>query len=241
MRLAFSKGAGPTFLSFAMCGASALTTWRESICSRVGSHVSPTVQPESGKVPPTIVTSGLSSSESFASFGPDGSWLKMSQDYYQVMMDGSLEPFLGTWPRSGTMRNGNAFRRRPLVRRIFGTGSTSWPTPTVHGMEGRNTRYAQGGTPLSAAVRMWPTPNATDGEKAPKTFGRGNPSLPMAATIAEMYPTPTASDATGGPAYSKPPSREGGFSLKEITPGPLNPMWVEWLMGFPLGWTDLED
>jgi hypothetical protein len=23
--------------------------------------------------------------------------------------------------------------------------------------------------------------------------------------------------------------------------GQLNPMWVEWLMGFPLGWTDLED
>jgi hypothetical protein len=23
--------------------------------------------------------------------------------------------------------------------------------------------------------------------------------------------------------------------------GHLNPTWVEWLMGFPLGWTDLED
>jgi hypothetical protein len=22
--------------------------------------------------------------------------------------------------------------------------------------------------------------------------------------------------------------------------GKLNPMWVEWLMGFPTGWTDLE-
>ena len=25
------------------------------------------------------------------------------------------------------------------------------------------------------------------------------------------------------------------------TAGKLNPMWVEWLMGFPLGWTDCED
>jgi len=23
--------------------------------------------------------------------------------------------------------------------------------------------------------------------------------------------------------------------------GMLNPTWVEWLMGFPIGWTDLED
>ena len=22
--------------------------------------------------------------------------------------------------------------------------------------------------------------------------------------------------------------------------GPLNPTWVEWLMGWPLGWTDLK-
>jgi hypothetical protein len=23
-------------------------------------------------------------------------------------------------------------------------------------------------------------------------------------------------------------------------PGSLNPQWVEWLMGYPAGWTDLE-
>jgi hypothetical protein len=31
---------------------------------------------------------------------------------------------------------------------------------------------------------------------------------------------------------------------KMVTPqelnGPLNPVWVEWLMGWPLGWTDLK-
>ena len=25
---------------------------------------------------------------------------------------------------------------------------------------------------------------------------------------------------------------------KELTGGSLNPTWVEWLMGWPLGWTD---
>ncbi len=32
--------------------------------------------------------------------------------------------------------------------------------------------------------------------------------------------------------------------LAELTPwgvrGRLNPAWVEWLMGFPIGWTDLD-
>jgi DNA (cytosine-5)-methyltransferase 1 len=30
-------------------------------------------------------------------------------------------------------------------------------------------------------------------------------------------------------------------SMRAGNGGKLNPMWVEWLMGFPLGWTDLED
>jgi hypothetical protein len=38
--------------------------------------------------------------------------------------------------------------------------------------------------------------------------------------VPAMLPTPTSQDAIGGK---------------------LNPQWVEWLMGFPIGWTDLED
>ena len=35
--------------------------------------------------------------------------------------------------------------------------------------------------------------------------------------------------------------RSAGPSLAEVSGGSLNPTWVEWLMGFPVGWTDLED
>jgi hypothetical protein len=31
-----------------------------------------------------------------------------------------------------------------------------------------------------------------------------------------------------------------GSNVNGVTGGPLNPMWVEWLMGWPLGWTDLK-
>ena len=116
-----------------------------------------------------------------------------------------------------------------------------WPTPRARETGDYQQENGRRKLTLTGAAKRWPTPNATDGEKAPKTFVGGNPSLPMAVTLAERYPTPTASDATGGPAYSKPPSLEGGFLLREITPGPLNPTWVEWLLGFPPGWTDLED
>ena len=34
--------------------------------------------------------------------------------------------------------------------------------------------------------------------------------------------------------------RGGGQNLATSVGGLLNPMWVEWLMGFPIGWTDLS-
>jgi hypothetical protein len=54
-----------------------------------------------------------------------------------------------------------------------------------------------------------------------------------------MFPTPTVedSDNNGGPAqYSR-----NSLPLNAIVGGALNPTWVEWLMGFPCGWTDLGD
>ena len=48
------------------------------------------------------------------------------------------------------------------------------------------------------------------------------------------WPTPRAfmhKDAT----YDR-----GKHNLGEVVGGQLNPTWVEWLMGWPLGWTDLK-
>lgn len=72
-----------------------------------------------------------------------------------------------------------------------------------------------------------------------------------------IYPTPTASDSNGtGPMGSR--SVEHDLEWKNLrgcvlyaTPcrgdatgtdvsGQLNPEWVEWLMGFPAGWSELE-
>jgi hypothetical protein len=53
-----------------------------------------------------------------------------------------------------------------------------------------------------------------------------------------MLPTPTVQDASnnGGPSqYSR-----NSLPLNAVVSGALNPQWVEWLMGFPDGWTDLS-
>jgi hypothetical protein len=115
------------------------------------------------------------------------------------------------------MRNGIAYRLPPLVPRIFGTESSFWPTPRA--TEIPNGKNVQGGLGLTSKVLSgWiPTPRAADGK-----------------------------GATSPTAAAKARERIGGCNLPEFAAesaggGKLNPMWVEWLMGFPLGWTDCED
>jgi hypothetical protein len=86
---------------------------------------------------------------------------------------------------------------------------------------------------------LWGTPRAGMGRSPACHYDRGKWNLEEqvgAAEYAKMWPTPTAQDAknNGSPSQmvrnTKPLNAEVG--------GQLNPMWVEWLMGWPLGWTD---
>jgi len=58
-----------------------------------------------------------------------------------------------------------------------------------------------------------------------------------------LWPTPDASDR-GAPKQwtgTRPSGTKESKTLQAAAGGRLNPEWVEWLMGFPEGWTDLED
>jgi len=85
---------------------------------------------------------------------------------------------------------------------------------------------------------LWPTPKASAAgpDFAKTTRSKTGISL---ATAAAMYPTPTVQDASnnGGPSQYE----RNSLPLNAVAGGALNPTWVEWLMGFPLGWTDLGD
>jgi len=82
---------------------------------------------------------------------------------------------------------------------------------------------------------LWPTPTVQDSanDGGPSQFRRN--SLPLNAAV-KMWPTPVADD-TG---YRRESYAQGGTALSTVAGGQLNPTWVEWLMGFPIGWTDFE-
>ena len=100
---------------------------------------------------------------------------------------------------------------------------------------------------LGVKVRMmFPTPTASDGVRTNLTYGAGN--LTLKGKVAMMLPTPTAREPNdvglnldrgrySNDTLTRKVSNQEGLK----NGGRLNPEWVEWLMGWPIGWTDCED
>jgi len=136
--------------------------------------------------------------------------------------------------RSGSMRNGIVYPQPPLALATGAIEFGLWPTPRA--CDGRGgadfAAFRRGKSPtLPAVARLFPTPTAT--------ANAGCPSMQKWAAHRRLFPTPSATDWKGA---SKPGQRRGqlGDPAMQVVPagGQLNPTWVEWLMGFPLGHTD---
>ena len=194
------------------------TTFGHSTASRgeassTSSPVASRVRTSASREKETASTgSGLDCGErwlaSFARFDRDSrSWKT-----HQLSLVEDSASFSETWPRSGTMRNGESWERPTLALLIGGSESGSlltWATPTVKGNYNRRGASAASGDGLATQVK---------------------------ARV--MLPTPTCQDAAnnGGPSQH----RRATTPLNAVVGGALNPVWVEWLMGWPLKWTALD-
>jgi hypothetical protein len=125
---------------------------------------------------------------------------------------GAWEPLSGSWPRAGMTVNGIAFRLPPSARPIIAIVSGLLPTPTVHGNYNRAGLSKHSGNGLATVLRLLlPTPRASPNEN-------------------RQY-KPTPSQLAG----------KHGRSQAATIGGPVNPLWLEWYMGYPAQWTDVED
>lgn len=85
---------------------------------------------------------------------------------------------------------------------------------------------------------LWPTPIASDTGSRTKPYAQGGTPLSLAA---KTWPTPCARDyRSPGKTRRERTGGSQGENLPQIVGGQLNPTWVEWLMGWPIGWTDLK-
>ena len=150
-----------------------------------------------------------------------------------------------TWPRSGMTAGGQCWELPTLALPTSETGSGVWVgTPTTGdalGSTGLSERFrTKTPTPLEF-VNMWPTPTSslgTNGGRVTPAKAREGGTL-IEALSARTFATPTARDWRSGKA-SQATHDKNSRPLSEQIGGSLNPTWVEWLMGWPIGWTDLK-
>jgi len=82
--------------------------------------------------------------------------------------------------------------------------------------------------------------NATNAENG---HTHSTMTVPMDVRIVDMklWPTPSANeDAAGQPGANMQPMLGNHPDVRNTGTGTLNPEFVEWLMGFPIGFTDLD-
>ena len=119
---------------------------------------------------------------------------------------------------------------RGIKEKGFGLSDAMYPTPTQDSASERTKKYKQGGTPLTMAVKMYPTPNAT------------NINTPQSNRVER-----TKSGGFILRKKNKPHMTYGArlqdameFLEKPKVGGKLNPTFVEFLMGYPMNWTKIE-
>ena len=134
----------------------------------------------------------------------------------QCSLFGGLSEFSETWPRWGSMRSGACWEQPTLAHRTVESGCGSWQTPSVEDAS------------RAGSASAWSEWTET-----------GRTTCCRLRNQVAACPTPSANDWKGS---SKPGQRRGQLTDPAVglipAGGHLNPTWVEWLMGWPLGWTD---
>lgn len=137
------------------------------------------------------------------------SWKTHQCSLFEGLMSCSV-----TWPKWGLMQDGECWEHTTLVRPTSATAFGLWPTPTVCGLYNRKGASKTSGDGLATAVRRFPTPTASAAKGWSRNHNRANTNDRLDYTV----------------------EREAS---KKAVIGRLNPTWVEWLMGWPIGWTGL--
>ncbi len=161
----------------------------------------------------------------------------------------------GSWPSpmrkpgGGSVMDGGSNSRKAAKARGM------WPTPNVpnrgpESPESKKRRPNSGGIDLQTAVKTCPTPTVGDAKSARNSTAQRNKLPPTGihagdtlVDYVEKFPTPSARDWKSSNASPETMERNARPLNELVTSGAggqLNPTWVEWLMGWPLGWTDLQ-
>ena len=197
---------------------------------------------ESKKGKTTTVTSGLRCS------GLSESCARIASSVRMYLESSRLPPgrWSRTWSAQAITSSCSILKLRLSELGTEDRECSLWPTPTAldPAKEKMKSTQQKGESrhslDLPQAVKLWPTPRANEYKDTLQSVppsrlkDPGKCNLTQAIAMERLFTTPCAADTRG---------THGGDnhrSLRTDAAGQLNPTWVEWHMGFPPGWTDLN-
>jgi hypothetical protein len=207
--------------------------------------------PDASKPKPIPATSGHTSAISSAS----SSHASVSLKTYPTIYVWDLNKSTMTYDHWVTALRRACLRRKKSALLTKEKGSSSWPTPRAHEPGSTSPGYRKG---LAETARNWLTPRATDSGEKQETFqarmaDRTDQAFSSLTAQAKAWPTPMARDWKDTPGMKHRKTQQislsalayhsGHHAPENTMPGSpsqlrLNPAFTEWLMGWPIGWTD---
>ena len=159
-------------------------------------------------------------------FDPSLSFWRTSQTSLALGLERSLE----TLPASATMQSGACWARRTLEAHTSVNAGGVWPTPTVCGNGNRKGAGPKSGDGLGTMAAMfvtgaWGTPRASDSREG------ADGTAPINGYLGRQ--TVAWARATPGDLLTR-----AGMTLENV--GPLSPLFAEWVLGWPIGHTELR-
>jgi hypothetical protein len=222
------------------------------------SPVSLSLSPGSAAARQTTATSGLRCAALLGYSSPGGSSLKTCLVSLLSKTDWSSTVCYLTWKAKVTKLGRLYFQLAPSTPRTEGTGCGLWRTPnTMDGLEAKSDAALEheaehrpgraepnnlrDQVAVRQGMRLWPTPRegkvTDENEESWRARNEaGKVATPPLTLAVKMWPTPNQRDYKGSPSDAW----SNQASLPREVGGQLNPTWVEWLMGYPEGWTALD-
>ena len=166
----------------------------------------------------------------------------------------SERSLLGGWisfsdrlPKQGSMRSGAIYPSPSLAFPRSGSGGSSWPTPTSrdHKDGACQDQDVPTNALLGRSAARWDCPST---HPAPPTPQPGDGSSSGGRGSRQQFPTPRGQDSyerSNRKTVQAAHRGEAQMTLTRHIRGPdgdpkrLNPLFVEWLQGMPIGWTSL--
>lgn len=181
-------------------------------------------------LPASVLAFGSSISESLMKSG----LVSSSQKTARTCVPVASAPLSKDLPRWGMVSDGVCWGLGMSLLPTSETECGFWPTPTADqpGIRVERLVDRNGNTPTHPNQRWY---DRHTGRVAQKGL----------AQCVQLWPTPTAADRNGPrvtPRTDRNPTKHSDLrsAVRAQSPngGPLNPNWVEWLMGWPIGWTE---